>query len=146
MVLGDGGSSSDGAISWRSRIGSCDQGDWSSMGCSWISSSSKSKCLGIVGRLVSSNSGGRVRCGSSNIDGRGRCGSNIFMRVSSNDSRVCFSKPKEQSIIVLGHGFISIALEPLDHDLEVIVVPLSFCWCCSFCKHHIHLLLQHNSF
>jgi hypothetical protein len=51
---GDGGSNSDiskdGASSWHSRIGSGVQGVWSIatyMGCSWISSSSKSECLVI---------------------------------------------------------------------------------------------------
>jgi hypothetical protein len=78
------------------------------------SSSCQSKSLGV--RL-----GSRTRSLLTIIDR----GSHILMWLSPpvvQNTGVCFKIEKQHTFLVLGHGFIAIALEPPDHDLKVIIV------------------------
>jgi hypothetical protein len=88
--------------------------------------------------------------GSGRTRSRSRCsdrGSYIIMRVSPlHNMGVCFAIANQQTFLVIGHGFITIALEPLDHDIEVMIFLFACFWCGSFCQYRIHLLFQLDSF
>jgi hypothetical protein len=54
------------------------------------------------------------------------CRCSCLVRVSTLDNMgVCFAIAKQKAFLVLGHGFIAIALETLDRDLEVMIVPFA---------------------
>jgi hypothetical protein len=114
------------------------------IGSSLISSSRQSKSLGFSLGSDSNSDRSRTRSLPTISDHD----SHIILRVSPpilHKMGVYFVIVKQQAFLVLGHEFIDIALEPLDCDLEIIIVTFSRFWRGSFCQHQLHLLFQLES-